>query len=142
MRFDDASKEIDFEKEIFKTVLRVGRQYLILALKKAFEFLNSQRLTKSRRFYLICSVLAVFFLLTGPAAPFVVALLLVLLFLGIKISFTLFGAPLAPYFPPSKNDFQTDKSTKTESVDETSEQSQELKRKIAKARDESGRKIN
>jgi hypothetical protein len=115
---------------------------LILALKKAFGFLNSQRLTKSRRFYLICSVLAVFFLLTGPAAPFVVALLLVLLFLGIKISFTLFGAPLAPYFPPGKTDFQTDKSTKTESVDEASEQSQELKRKIAKARDEPGRKIN
>jgi hypothetical protein len=120
----------------------VGRQNLILALKKVSGFLNSQRLTKRRRFYLICSVLTVFFLLTGPAAPFVVALLLVLLFLGIKIGFTLFGAPLAPYFPPGRRDFQTDECTKAVSVDEASEQSQGLKRKIAKARDKLNRNIN
>ena len=117
-------------------------ELLHLALKKVFGILNSLRLGNKRRFYLICSVLAVFFLLTGPAAPFVLAFLLVLLFLGIKIGFTLFGAPLAPYFPPGRKDFEMDRPKKAEYTDECFEQSLGLKRKIANARDEASSNFN
>jgi hypothetical protein len=51
-------------------------------------------------------------------------------------------APLAPYFPPGRKDFEMDRPKKAEYTDECFEQSRGLKRKIAKARDEASSSFN